>query len=121
MTYTPADKVPDDTVLLRKARYFNPLLWELVEEEELPQLSHTLAGSRAHKTIRIRLKPGTPTSCRIITWMQEWKQELDYSKAKLYRFRAGNVRLDDNSISGDRNDFSIAGDITAEAMNGFRQ
>jgi hypothetical protein len=90
MTYTPAAKVPDDTVLLRNARYVNPLVWELVEEGELPQLSHTLAGSTAHKTIRIRLKPGTPTSCRIITWMQEWKQELDYSKAKIYGFTSGN-------------------------------
>jgi hypothetical protein len=34
MTYTPADSEPDDTVLLRKARYVNPLDWELEEGEE---------------------------------------------------------------------------------------
>jgi hypothetical protein len=53
--------------------------------------------------------------------MQEWKQELDYSKAKLYGFRAGNVSLDDNSISDGRNNVSIAADNIAEAVNNFRQ
>jgi hypothetical protein len=33
----------------------------------------------------------------MITWMQEWKQELDYSKAKIYGVQGGNVRLDNLS------------------------
>ena len=68
-----------------KALSFKPLVCVLADDEEPPQLSHTLAGSKENKIIRIRFKlrfkRGTPTSCRIITWMQEWKQEEDYSKA----------------------------------------
>lgn len=72
-----------------KALSFKPLVCVLADDEEPPQLSHTLAGSKENKIIRIRFKlrfklcfkRGTPTSCRIISWMQEWKQEEDYSKA----------------------------------------
>src|ERR1700686_3398737 len=58
-----------------------PLVCVLLGGVEPPQLSHTQAGSRENKVIRNRFKllfrllfkRGTPTSCRIITWMQEWE------------------------------------------------
>src|ERR1035437_32353 len=64
--YTPAAPLPELTLLVTKARF-------LVLLEGLPpQLSHIpLAGSRNNRRIRAFLKPGTPTSCRIIAWMQE--------------------------------------------------
>jgi hypothetical protein len=56
-----------------KARYATPLVFVVLGALLLPpQLSHVkLAGSRNDRRIRTFLKPGTPTSCRIITWMQE--------------------------------------------------
>jgi hypothetical protein len=55
-----------------KARYATPLVFVVLGELLPPQLSHVkLAGSRNNSRIRIFLKPGTPTSYRIITWMQE--------------------------------------------------
>jgi hypothetical protein len=72
--YTPAnEEEPDVTLFEIKARYARPLVFEVLEELP-PQLSHiTLAGSRNTTRIRIKnlFKPGTPTSCGIITWMQE--------------------------------------------------
>jgi hypothetical protein len=71
--YTPA-KVLAVTLFEIKARYERPLVFEPLLEELPPQLSHiTLAGSRNTTRIRIKnlFKPGTPTSCGIITWMQE--------------------------------------------------
>ena len=77
-TYTPAAAVPALTLLLIKARYFRPVVGAL-PEGAAPQLSHIrLAGSRNNKRIRIFFKPGTPTSCWIIAWMQE----QDYSKGR---------------------------------------
>jgi hypothetical protein len=55
-----------------KARYATPLVFVVLGELLPPQLNHVkLAGSRNNRRIRTFLKPGTPTSCRIITWMQE--------------------------------------------------
>jgi len=71
--YTPA-AVVDVTLFEIKARYERPLVFEPLLEEPPPQLSHTKpAGSRNNTRIMIRtlLKPRTPTSCGIITWMQE--------------------------------------------------
>ena len=71
--YTPAVWLPDETLFVMKARYATPLVFVVLGALLLPpQLSHVkLAGSRNDRRIRTFLKPGTPTSCRIITWMQE--------------------------------------------------
>jgi hypothetical protein len=70
--YTPAnEEEPDVTLFEIKARYARPLVFEVLEELP-PQLSHIkLAGSRNNTKIRTLFKPGTPTSCGIIAWMQE--------------------------------------------------
>jgi hypothetical protein len=71
-TYTPAnEEEPDETLFEMRARYARPLVLEVLEELP-PQLSHIrLTGSRNNTKIRTLFKPGTPTSCRIIAWMQE--------------------------------------------------
>src|ERR1700727_1178892 len=69
--YTPASEVPALTLLEMKARYLRPLVLAPLGAA-LPQLSQVrVAGSRNNKKIGIRFKRRTPTSCRIITWMQE--------------------------------------------------
>src|ERR1700721_178492 len=76
--YTPASEVPALTLLEMKARYLRPLVLAPLGAA-LPQLSQVrVAGSRNNKKIGIRFKRRTPTSCRIITWMQE----EDYSKGR---------------------------------------
>jgi len=72
-TYTPA-KVLAVTLFEIKARYERLLVLEPLLEELPPQLSHIkVPGSRNTTRIRIEnlFKPGTPTSCGIIAWMQE--------------------------------------------------
>jgi hypothetical protein len=76
--YTPAAKLPAETLFVTNARSLSPLVCALVEGVELPQLSHTLTGSSDNKTTNTLFKPGAPTSCGIITWMQE----EDYSKGE---------------------------------------
>jgi hypothetical protein len=56
--YTPADKLPAETLFVMKARSLSPLVWALVEGVELPQLSQTLAGSSDNKAINTLFKPG---------------------------------------------------------------
>ena len=71
--------VPALTLFVMKARYLRPLVWRARRGRGAPQLSHVrLAGSRNNSRIRTFFKPRTPTSCRIITWMQE----KDYSKGR---------------------------------------
>src|SRR5208337_2348610 len=70
--YTPAAPVPAVTLFVMKARYLRPLVFVPLGEEAPPQLSNIkLAGSRNNRRIGTLFKPGTPTSCRIIAWMQE--------------------------------------------------
>src|SRR5277367_4674743 len=62
-----------------KARYLIPLVDEPLPEELPPQLRQIRqAGSRNSRRIGTLFKSWTPTSCRIITWMQE----KDYNKQK---------------------------------------
>src|ERR1039458_795399 len=80
----PGDKVPAETLFVMNARYATPLVFWVLEAPP-PQLRHIrLAGSRNNRRIRTFFKPGTPTSCRIITWMQG----KDYSKGRKLRLRA---------------------------------
>src|SRR5208282_4373939 len=68
--YTPA---PLPTLFVMNARYLTPLVCGPLDLLP-PQLSHSkLAASRnrKHRRIGTLFKPGTPTSCRIIAWMQE--------------------------------------------------
>ena len=68
---TPAAIVPALTLFERKARYLIALV-DVLPGELAPQLSNVrLAASRNNRRIRALFKPGTPTSCRIIAWMQE--------------------------------------------------
>src|SRR5208337_3381829 len=95
---TPAVPLPELTLLVRKARYLRPLVCVLLEGVLPPQLSHIrLAGSRNIRRIRAFFKPGTPTSCRIITWMQEQriiaKEEMPSFKVSEFQSSCARVQL----------------------------
>src|SRR5450631_3388038 len=98
-TNTPADPLPEPTALVTKARYLRPLPPPLLEGVVAPQLSRIrLAGSTENNRIRALFKPGTPTLCRIITWMQELriiaKEEVVVSWWRAGRPRLTAIRLD---------------------------